>query len=202
MCPSPINTPERFAELVQAFFGDYLIQQRDVSPRTVSTYRDTFRLLLSFLQQACGKRPEQLTFADLTAAQVLAFLRYLEEKRGNSVRTRNLRLAALRSFFRYAGACAGPDLLAQTQQILAIPLKRFARPLLGFLSECEMQALLQAMDYSWSGRRDHLLFLLLYTTPVPASPRSSRCGSNYEAKGANNVGCPCGSKALSTSGLG
>ena len=134
MCPSPINSPERFAQVVQAFFCDYLIQQRDVSPRTVSTYRDTFRLLLSFLPQACGKRPEQLTFADLTATQVLAFLRHLEEQRGNSVRTRNLRLAALRSFFRYAGACAGPELLAQTQRILAIPLKRFARPLLGFLS--------------------------------------------------------------------
>jgi integrase/recombinase XerD len=169
MCPSPINSPERFAQLVQAFFCDYLIQQRDVSPRTVSTYRDTFRLLLSFLPQACGKRPEQLTFADLTAAQVLAFLRHLEEQRGNSVRTRNLRLAALRSFFRYAGACAGPELLAQTQRILAIPLKRFARPLLGFLSEQEMQALLQAMDHSWSGRRDHLLFLLMYNTGARVS---------------------------------
>jgi integrase/recombinase XerD len=104
-----MNTPERFAELVQTFFCDYLIKQRDLSPRTVSAYRDTFRLLLSFLQRACGKRPDQLMLSNLTAAQLLAFLQYLEEERGNCVRTRNLRLAAPRSFFRYVGACKGPE---------------------------------------------------------------------------------------------
>jgi integrase/recombinase XerD len=82
-----MNTPERFAELVQSFFCDYLIKQRDLSPRTVSAYRDTFRLLLSFLQQACGKRPDQLMLSNLTAAQLIAFLHYLEEERGNCVRT-------------------------------------------------------------------------------------------------------------------
>jgi integrase/recombinase XerD len=164
-----MNTPERFAELVQTFFCDYLIKQRDLSPRTVSAYRDTFRLLLSFLQRACGKRPDQLMLSNLTAAQLLAFLQYLEEERGNCVRTRNLRLAALRSFFRYVGACEGPEMIAQTQRIMAIPLKRFARPLLGFLSQSEMQALLEAMDNSWSGRRDHLLFLFLYNTGARVS---------------------------------
>ena len=157
-----MNTSGRFAELVQTFFSDYLIKQRDVSPRTVSAYRDTFRLLLSFLQRVCGKRSDQLTLSHLTAAQLIAFLQYLEEERGNCVRTRNLRLAALRLFFRYVGACEGPEMIAQTQRIMAIPLKRFARPLLGFLSESEMQAILQAIDNSWSGRRDHLLFLFLY----------------------------------------
>jgi integrase/recombinase XerD len=164
-----MNTPERFAELVQTFFCDYLIKQRDLSPRTVSAYRDTFRLLLSFLQRACGKRPDQLMLSSLTAAQLIAFLEYLEEERGNCVRTRNLRLAALRSFFRYVGACEGPEIIAQTQRIMAIPLKRFARPLLGFLSQSEMEALLQAMDNSWSGRRDHLLFLFLYNTGARVS---------------------------------
>jgi site-specific recombinase XerD len=82
-----MNTPERFAELVHAFFCDYLIKQRDLSPRTVSAYRDTFRLLLSFLQQACGKRPDQLMLSNLTAAQLTAFLQYLEEERGNCVTT-------------------------------------------------------------------------------------------------------------------
>ena len=164
-----MNTPERFAELVQSFFCDYLIKQRDLSPRTVSAYRDTFRLLLSFLQQACGKRPDQLMLSDLTAPQLIAFLQYLEEERGNCVRTRNARLAALRSFFRYVGACEGPDMIAQTQRIMAIPLKRFERPLLGFLSHNEMQALLQAMNDSWSGRRDHLLFLFLYNTGARVS---------------------------------
>ena len=76
-----MNTPERFAELVQTFFCDYLIKQRDLSPRTVSAYRDTFRLLLNFLQQACGKRPDQLMLSNLTAAQLLAFLQYLTLKR-------------------------------------------------------------------------------------------------------------------------
>jgi integrase/recombinase XerD len=164
-----MSTPERFAELVQTFFCDYLIKQRDLSPRTVSAYRDTFRLLLSFLQRACGKRPDQLMLSNLTAVQLIAFLEYLEEERGNCVRTRNLRLAALRSFFRYVGACEGPEMIAQTQRIMAIPLKRFARPLLGFLSQSEMQALLQAMDNSWSGRRDHLLFLFLYNTGARVS---------------------------------
>jgi integrase/recombinase XerD len=138
-----MNTPERFAEF-QTFFCDYLIKQRDLSPRTVSAYRDTFCLLLSFLQRACGKRPDHLMLSNLTAAQLLAFLQYLEEARGNCVRTRNLRLAALRSFFRYVGACEGPEMIAQTQRIMAIPLKRFARPLLGFLSQSEMQVLYNA----------------------------------------------------------
>jgi integrase/recombinase XerD len=164
-----MNTPQRFAELVQTFFCDYLIKQRDLSPRTVNAYRDTFRLLLNFLRRACGKRPDQLTLSNLTASQLIAFLQYLEEERGNCVRTRNLRLAALRSFFRYVGACEGPDLIAQIQRIMAIPLKRFSRPLLDFLSQTEMHALLQVMDNSWSGRRDHLLFLFLYNTGARVS---------------------------------
>ena len=117
----------------------------------------------------CGKRPDQLALSNITAAQVIAFLRYLEEERGNCVRTRNLRLAALRSFFRYVGVRDGPEMIAQTRQIMAIPLKRFARPLLDFLSQSEIQALLQAMDNSWSGRRDHLLFLFLYNTGARVS---------------------------------
>jgi integrase/recombinase XerD len=164
-----MNTPQRFAELVQTFFCDYLIKQRDLSPRTVSAYRDTFRLLLSFLQRACAKRPDQLTLSNLTAGQLTAFLEYLEDERGNCIRTRNLRLAALRSFFRYVGACEGPEIIAQVQRIMTIPLKRFSRPLLDFLSQTEMHALLQVMDNSWSGRRDHLLFLFLYNTGARVS---------------------------------
>ena len=164
-----MNTPDRFANLVQTFFCDYLIKQRDMSPRTVSGYRDTFRLLLNFLQSACGKRPDQLTLGDLSATNLLAFLRHLETERGNSVRTANCRLAALRSFFHYAGACEGPDAIAQIQRIMAIPLKRFTRPLLGFLSVNEMQAILNATDDSWTGCRDHLLFLFLYNTGARVS---------------------------------
>lgn len=159
-----MNTPERFAHLIQTFFCDYLINQRDVSLRTISAYRDTFRLLLNFLHKASGRRPDQLTLDDLSAANLLAFLQHLEKSRGNCVRTRNCRLAALRSFFHYAIALEGPDLLAQSQQIMAIPIKRFTRPLLGFLSVEEMTAILHATGDSWAGRRDHLLLLFLYNT--------------------------------------
>src|SRR5262249_8309399 len=155
-------------ELVQTFFCDYLIKQRDLSPRTVSAYQDTFHLLWSFLERVCGKRPDQLTLSDLTAAQLIVFLRYLEEERGNCARTRNMRLAALRSFFRYVGT-REPEMIAQTGQIMAIPFKRFVPSMLDFLSYGEMQVLLQAMDNSWSGRRDHLLFLFLYNTGARVS---------------------------------
>jgi len=164
-----VKTPDRFAYLVQAFFCDYLIKQKDLSPRTISAYRDTFRLLFNFLRSAYGKRSEQLTLGDLDPNTLLAFLGHLEADRGNSVRTTNCRLAALRSFFHYAGACEGPDAIAQIQRIMAIPMKRFTRPLLGFLSVSEMQAILRATDGSWSGRRDHLLFLFLYNTGARVS---------------------------------
>jgi len=164
-----MNSAERFARLVQTFFCDYLIKQRDVSLRTVAVYRDTFRFLLNFLQGTCGKRPDQLALDDLSAANLLAFLQHLEETRGNCVRTRNCRLAALRSFFHYATVLEGPELLAQSQQIMAIPLKRFTRPLLSFLSASEMTAILQATGDSWTGRRDHLLLLFLYNTGARVS---------------------------------
>ena len=164
-----MNSAERFARLIQTFFCDYLIKQRDVSLRTVAAYRDTFRLLLNFLQDTCGKRPDQLALDDLSAANLLAFLQHLEKSRGNCVRTRNCRLAALRSFFHYATVLEGPELLAQNQQIMAIPLKRFIRPLLSFLSVSEMTAILQASGDSWTGRRDHILLLFLYNTGARVS---------------------------------
>ena len=149
-----MNAPERFAHLLQAFFCDHLVKQRDLSPRTISVYRDTFRLLLSFFHEVHGKRPDQLTLSDLNATHLVEFLQYLEEKRGNCVRIRNVRLAALRSFIRYAGACEGPDMIAHTQRIMAIPIKRFVRPMLGFLSANEMLAILEAIGNSWTGRRE------------------------------------------------
>lgn len=164
-----MNASERFAQLVQTFFCDYLVKQRDISPQTLSAYRDAFRLLLPFLQRACGKPAHQLEFSDLTAANLIAFLQHLEEERGNCVRTRNCRLAALRSFFRYAGAAEGPEVIAHVQRIMAIPNKRFVRPMLGFLSVAEMQAILHATGKSWAGQRDHLLFLFLYNTGARVS---------------------------------
>jgi hypothetical protein len=119
--------------------GSFVISTGEISGSVC--YRDTFRFLFSFPQQASGKRPNQLIISNLTAAQLIAFLQYQEEERGNCVKTRNLRVAALRSLFRYVGACEGPETIAQIQRIMAIPLKRFARPLLGFLSQSKMEAL-------------------------------------------------------------
>jgi site-specific recombinase XerD len=160
---------ERFAHLIQSYFSIYLVKQRDVSLQTVKAYRDTFRLLLNYLWKATGKPPDQLTLDDLSAANALAFLQHIEKFRGNCVRTRNSRLAALRSFVRFAIASEGPDLLAQSQQIMSIPIKRFTRPLMSFLSVDEMVAVLESAGDSWTGRRDHLLLLFLYNTGARVS---------------------------------
>ena len=204
-----MNAPERFAHLVQAFFSDHLVRQRDLSPRTISAYRDTFRLLLNFFHEVHGKRPDQLTLSDLSATHLVDFLQHLEESRGNCVRTRNVRLAALRSFIRYAGACEGPDMIAHTQRIMAIPIKRFVRPMLGFLSTGEMQAILQAIGNSWTGRRDHLLFLFLYNTGARVSEaicvrvqdvqRHDYRAVSCWAKAESNAPFPCGRKPLTIS---
>jgi site-specific recombinase XerD len=111
-----MNAPNRFASLIQTFFSEYLIAQRDVSQRTVSAYRDTFRLLFGFFSTTFGKTPERLVLDDLNGTNAAAFLQYLEDKRGICVRTRNCRLAVLRSFLRsflrYVVAMREPDLLA------------------------------------------------------------------------------------------
>lgn len=164
-----MNASNRFASLIQTFFSEYLIGQRDVSPRTISAYRDTFRLLFGFLSTTFGKTPERLTLDDVNGANVAAFLQHLEGKRGNCVRTRNCRLAALRSFLRYVIATREPELLAQTQQVLAIPLKRHTRPLLGFLTLAEINAILRSTSGSPAGCRDHALFLFLYNTGARVS---------------------------------
>jgi integrase/recombinase XerD len=160
-----MKAPE-FGNVVQSFFSDHLLQQKRVSPRTLSAYRDTFRPLLQYLSRHQSKNDvSRLGWSNLDAETVLGFLDHLEKQRGNTARTRNLRLAAIRSFVRYALAFKNLEYLPVTQQILAIPLKRFARPLLGFLSREEMQSVLDAPDQcSSSGHRDRVLFTLLYNT--------------------------------------
>jgi site-specific recombinase XerD len=155
--------------LLQQFFVDYLLNQRRASARTIAAYRDTFRLLLEFLVRELGRQPADLTFADLSAPHVLAFLTYLELERHNCVRSRNARLAAIRAFVRYVGL-REPALLASTQPVLAIPVKRCERPLIGFLSREHVEALLDAPDSStWSGRRDRVMFATLYNTGARVS---------------------------------
>lgn len=162
------DTPA-FATLVRQFFCQRLIAQQNASARTVASYRDTFRVLLDFFAESRGRPPAALGMADLDAPVILAFLDHLEQVRGNCVRTRNARLAALRSFLRFAAA-RDPTCLPAAHRVLAIPMKRFGRPLLGYLSREEMAAVLAAPDGStWSGQRDRVLFALMYNTGVRVS---------------------------------
>jgi integrase/recombinase XerD len=163
------TSPTDFAGLLQRFFVERLIQQRGMSPRTVESYRDSFRLLLNFAQQTLRKQPTTLTLQDVAPALVSGFLDHLETARGNCVRSRNARLAAIHAFYRYV-SLQYPPALKLAQQILAIPLKRFEKPLLGFLSAEEMKAVLAAPDRSTrTGQRDQVMFALLYNTGARVS---------------------------------
>jgi site-specific recombinase XerD len=157
------------APILEAFFTERLLTQRQVSPHTVAAYRDTFRLLLGFAQQRTGKAPCELDLADLDAPLIGAFLDHLEHERANSVRTRNARLVAVHSLFRYA-ALREPASAAVIQRVLAIPQKRFEKATVSFLTRDEIEALLAAPDQStWTGRRDHALLLVLVQTGLRVS---------------------------------
>src|SRR6266542_915945 len=148
------------APTLQAFFTDRLIRQRQVSPHTVASYRDTLRLLLTFAAERRSIEPSKLDIGDIEAPLVGAFLDHLERARGNGVRTRNARLAAIRSLFRYA-ALRHPEHAAVIERVLAIPPKRFERKTVIFLTAEEAAALLAAPDpRRWEGRRDRALLVL------------------------------------------
>jgi site-specific recombinase XerD len=151
-------------DLLIRFFNEHLHQQRNVSRHTLLAYRDTFRLLLRFFKRTYRIPPATLELSGLNPDRVLAFLAHLEQHRGNQVRSRNARLAAIRTFVHYAEDLLGPDLPGLTRRLLAIPFKRYTRPILGFLTRAEIGALLAAVGQNWTGRRDYLLFLLLYNT--------------------------------------
>lgn len=158
-----------FPELVQDFFLRRLIAQRGASMRTVEAYRDAFELLLGFAQNHAGKKPHAMTLADLDAPLVLDFLDHLETARGNSIRTRNARLAAIHSFMRYA-AVRDPASLPVASRVLAIPVKRFDRPVLGYLTREQVTAILAAPDpATWTGRRDAALLATAYNTGARVS---------------------------------
>ena len=155
-----MTTSISLAPLLERFFTQRLMQQRQASPHTISSYRDSFRQFLKFVQQRLHKQPSNLNFAEVDAPLIVAFLDDLEKHHGLSVRSRNLRLTALHSFFRYA-AFEAPAHSAQIQRVLAIPSKRFTHNLVQFLTHPEVDALLAAPDQrTWSGRRD-LAFLLV-----------------------------------------
>jgi site-specific recombinase XerD len=165
---TPPAAAPSFAALVQAFFAEHLTQQRALSPRTVAVYRDAFLLFLGFAQAHSGKPPQALTLADLTPDLILAFLDHLEHQRHNTVRTRNARLAALRAFLKFA---ARRDLasLQIIERALGVPMKRFERPRIEFLSREEMQAVIGTPGDRWVSQRDHLLLGMLYNTGARVS---------------------------------
>jgi integrase/recombinase XerD len=157
------------APTLEAFFAQRLTQQRRASVHTLAAYRDCFRLLLEFLHQQTGKAPSRLGIEDLSAAAIGAFLQHLENDRGNSVRTRNARLAALHSFFRFA-SFRHPENAQLIQRVLAIPSKRCERSIVSFLTEPEVKALIAAPQRShWIGRRDHALLLVAVQTGLRVS---------------------------------
>lgn len=158
-----------FSALVQDFFQRRLVAERGVSAHTVASYRDTFALFFRDTEQRTGRTPASFTLEDLSAPSVLAFLDRLEIERGNSPRTRNLRLTAIRSFMRYVSG-RDPTSLPLAQRVLAIATKRVDYPIMGFLSREEVQALLAAPDATtWSGQRDAVLFAVLYNTGARVS---------------------------------
>jgi integrase/recombinase XerD len=157
------------APLMQAFFTDRLISQRRCSQNTIAGYRTTFRLLLAFAAARTGKAPSTLDIADLDAPLIGAFLDHLEHQRGNQIRTRNNRLAAIHSLFSY-GALRHPEHAATIQRVLAIPTKRCDRNLVTWLTETEVEALLAAPDRAtWAGRRDHAMLVLTAQTGLRIS---------------------------------
>jgi integrase/recombinase XerD len=180
------------APLMQAFFSERLIRERHASPHTVAAYRDAMRLLLQFAAERTGKQPSMLQIDDIDAPLVGAFLDHLERKRGCGPRTRNARLAAIRSLYRYA-AFRHPEHAAVIERVLAIPPKRHERSLVTFLTEEEIDALLGAPDRStWTGRRDHALIMLAVQTGLRVSEITAlNCGDLHLGAGAH-VNCQNG----------
>lgn len=177
------------APTLQGFFTQRLIGQRQASPHTIASYRDTFRLLLGFAQRRTDKSPSALALEDLDATLIGAFLDHLEHERHNSVRTRNNRLAAVHSLFAYA-AFREPEQSALIQRVLAIPAKRTDRQLVSFLTDPEVDAILSAPDrITWIGRRDHALLLLAIQTGLRVSELTALSCADIELGAGAHVRC-------------
>jgi site-specific recombinase XerD len=170
-----MNCEANLPRLLEGFFTERLMHQRQASPHTIASYRDTFSLLLRFVQEQTNKAPSTLSLQDLDAPVVGAFLAHLEKERGNSPRTRNTRLAAVHAFFGYA-ALYEPGLSALVQRVLAIPSKRFEHKVIAFLTHDEIEALVAAPDTdTWLGRRDRTLLLLTVQTGLRVSELIGLC---------------------------
>lgn len=177
------------APTLQGFFTDRLTRQRHASANTIAAYRDTFRLLLGFAQTTTGKEPCKLDMADLDAPMITAFLTHLETERHNSARTRNARLAAIRSLFRYA-AVTHPQDAATIQRVLAIPQKRFDKRVVSFLEPPEVAALLAAPDRAtWIGRRDHTMLVVAIQTGLRVSELTGLNRSDAQLVNGAHLAC-------------
>jgi integrase/recombinase XerD len=177
------------APTLQAFFTERLIRQRHASGHTITAYRDTLRLLLGYATKRTGLAPSALDIADLDATLIAGFLDHLETERGNSVRTRNARLAAIHSLFRFA-ALAHPEHAQTIARVLAIPPKRFDRVLITYLTEPEVHALLACCDQStWIGRRDHALLLLAVQTGLRISELTGLTRADVHLGAGAHVAC-------------
>ncbi|MDQ2782517.1 MAG: site-specific integrase [Actinomycetota bacterium] len=177
------------APTLQAFFTDRLARQRQASPHTVAAYRDAVKLLLAFAAQRTKREPSHLEITDLDAPLIGAFLDHLENERGNSVRTRNARLAAVHALFRFA-ALHHPEHAAVIARVLAIPPKRFDRRLVTYLTDPEVSALLTAADpTTWTGRRDHALMVLTVQTGLRASELTALTCSDIHLGTGAHVSC-------------
>ncbi|MEK6290829.1 MAG: tyrosine-type recombinase/integrase [Paraburkholderia tropica] len=162
------QTATSFPGLVQEFFTDYMVQQRALSPRTVASYRDTFVLLLRFAEARLGLAAHELAIVDLNAKLLSEFLDHLEVQRHNSVRSRNVRLAAIRAFLKFA-AKREPASLGAIQSALAVPMKRYDRKLVGFLTREQMTEVIKVATDTWIGQRDRLLLTILFNTGARVS---------------------------------
>jgi integrase/recombinase XerD len=164
-----MSTTTDFPRLLAAFFTERLMRQRQASPHTIASYRDTFRLLVQHAASEMNKAPSQLLIEEFDTPFIGAFLDHLESQRGNSARTRNVRLAAIHSFFRYV-ALHEPQYAALAQRVLSMPSKRYTRRPVEFLNRGEVEALLEAPDSAtWAGRRDRALLLVAVQTGLRAS---------------------------------
>ena len=170
-----MTTTLAFPTLLETFFTDRLVRQKRASPHTIASYRDTFSLLLRFMQQRLGKAPSALALDDLDAPCISAFLDDLEHTRGTSARSRNVRLAAIHSFFQYA-ALRAPSHSGVIQRVLAIPSKRYDRTPIDFLTGAEIDVLLAVPDqHTWAGRRDRTLMLVAVQTGLRVSELTGLC---------------------------